>query len=917
MFKLSSLLGNFPAINPFIAFGAYLGIPLIAFTVWQLWSLYREGLSRVGYSFKLNVAIYVHKFATKLFLVNFLLALLLCWNQAAIFFKMKVTFGTDISYYLRVNSLEYDNSEAISLAASLGSFAKYTSSTSQSTARKLLVNRRRLSSEHWMTFFYHTESWNTLTPTQLQQICKTEYNILSKLTCLNGDYYESIIPSLYESRACKPLSMSQQDYISILTSYHNSGYLKDNVDRINPQSPLIISYMRSATCGSLTVDALQSQLMSLEVGDVKVAFIESTLLNKEFLDAVINAVRMTIVAVILSSIVLVVGLQGIICTLVTIVCIIASLICAAGVLPFAAYGSFSAFNVMSIFILVGVGATTVLLFAAAWRDTVPSGVIVTPHHLLIAYSHIGQAACFTAMATLLSLFSKMASPVIVISQLGVFMGTAYVVFFVLFHYVIIPAWLVAARYPLPPYVRTTLQTLGCGMFLAGGCSKRMDHVDYDNDNDSRAGSDTSFQVGAQLRPVAALAVTPLDPPLAELYSASDGWRGDEWYSSVQMGGDDDYGVDELGHANRSGAALQEGSAAGPSDTGPAPPDERLHQYNENEYERSHRDYIDHDNEDSHSHSHLPPPVSKSVRAIGCFGFIASLVALLLVYLFSYSYLEVDFGIPQLFPPTSNMGQALIVAKYYKATALSGGSAQGAIMSTGGSSSGGASSSSPTSTPIRPPAVPSPLPSMLPAKIVTGGLPSTFPSAVPSAPPSTIPSARPASFPILLPTLPTLVPVVALTRLPSPVPTISPSSSPSARITAKPTPTASPSSYSPTYSPMTLPLVHTDYTVTGCWGIHKEKRYIDSDVEASKPNHNFRFHCTILFHTLYFNPISIYFYLFISIYLIFNTSPLQLVCIRCTRRCRGMPRSSQHIHAAEPCTRICTACATSQLRIERV
>ena len=60
-------------------------------------------------------------------------------------------------------------------------------------------------------------------------------------------------------------------------------------------------------------------------------------------------------------------LPGVISTLATVFCVFVSIVAAAGILPAAHYGSISAFNVMSIFILIGVGASTVLLFASAWR----------------------------------------------------------------------------------------------------------------------------------------------------------------------------------------------------------------------------------------------------------------------------------------------------------------------------------------------------------------------------------------------------------------------------------------------------------------------------------------------------------------------------------------------------------------------
>ena len=91
---------------------------------------------------------------------------------------------------------------------------------------------------------------------------------------------------------------------------------------------------------------------------------------------------------------------------------------AAATIPLWHYGSFSAFNVMSLFILLGVGANSVLLFGSAFRKYIPPGTIGTPRQVLKAYNSVGIAILFVTTAACLSLFSKLASPVIVISQLG-------------------------------------------------------------------------------------------------------------------------------------------------------------------------------------------------------------------------------------------------------------------------------------------------------------------------------------------------------------------------------------------------------------------------------------------------------------------------------------------------------------------
>ena len=73
----------------------------------------------------------------------------------------------------------------------------------------------------------------------------------------------------------------------------------------------------------------------------------------------------------------------------------------------------------------------------------------SPHKLIQVLSLISDGFFLTTCAACISLFSKIVSTVVVISQLGSFMGVAVVLFYLQFHLIIIPLWIFTSRYPIP------------------------------------------------------------------------------------------------------------------------------------------------------------------------------------------------------------------------------------------------------------------------------------------------------------------------------------------------------------------------------------------------------------------------------------------------------------------------------------
>ena len=388
MMSLLYILSSFPALNPFYGIAIFIVIPVVNFIAWQLcYLLFYKNNHHHNFSLRKALAAYITNHSYNLAITNILLALILCLNQAAVFYQSHTSVGVDISYYLRVNSLEYDNADAISAAGSMNSFGVSSLSIPHNNNRNRYLQEindhietnRRLSATSWLSLTYHRRSWgDVLSATELQSICSTEHRILKNLNCLQNGTLQSIIPSIFESGSCLQFSTNLN---ALFSSTANSEYLQDNVDPVNPRSAIVTSYMRSATCQSLSADEFQSRLNGFTLGDVEVVYVQADLLNAEFFDAITNAATVSVIAMVISAGILFLGLGNVICTVVTMLCIVLSLVGAAGFIPAANYGSISAFNVMSLFILVGVGATTVLLFAFAWNQYEPVTGRLTKRHM--------------------------------------------------------------------------------------------------------------------------------------------------------------------------------------------------------------------------------------------------------------------------------------------------------------------------------------------------------------------------------------------------------------------------------------------------------------------------------------------------------------------------------------------------------
>ena len=171
------------------------------------------------------------------------------------------------------------------------------------------------------------------------------------------------------------------------------------------------------------------------------------------------------------------------------------------------------------------------------------------------------------------------------------------------------------------------------------------------------------------------------------------------------------------------------------------------------------------------------------------------------------------GIPQLFLPDSNLGQVMIVAQNYRPSIFTTESNTDSITFIGVTTAAPSLAPAPASSPY-PYRAPTPSPAGTPSLKPQTSLPSK--SAQPSK------SSQPTLLQSFKPSLSASPTANSPTAIPSAIPSFNPS-------VGHPTPSQAPVAASST---------HTDYSVTGCWGIAWSKSMIDGTVTDSFDSSSF-------------------------------------------------------------------------------
>jgi hypothetical protein len=270
--------------------------------------------------------------------------------------------ATDLTYYLKVDLEQYQTVDLINLAESSYSFNYYYYQLPPSG----FMGQRRLSASGSPTLglIYHKSNWeNMLSEENMISACKTEKNIRANIDCIDFSSSSSLLASVFNMETDCHFRRSYADALHTFSLSANSEYVADNVDPNNPRSSIIGSVFHLGSC-SKNSDKMDSLLSAQSANDVKVAFLSTPYINSSFQDAIMNGIIVSIVALVVCSVFILFSVRGVIITLTTLFCIVVSVINAATVLSDFGYESFSAFNVLSIFILIGVGGNSVIMWGS-------------------------------------------------------------------------------------------------------------------------------------------------------------------------------------------------------------------------------------------------------------------------------------------------------------------------------------------------------------------------------------------------------------------------------------------------------------------------------------------------------------------------------------------------------------------------
>jgi hypothetical protein len=311
------------------------------------------------------------------------------------------------------------------------------------------VGRRRLDgATQSLSITYHTDDWdNMIVDDMLRDVCLTERDIISSVTCIDASNYKSVLTSVFNTTSCEYFTSYDQS-VAAFGLNSNSLHVADNTPSEDPVSDIIISYFQMGNCTHTSSGSFGDELAMHTYGEVQTTYVSNQYLKEEFGDDISDALWYTGGSLVLSISFMVLGVRGVVISLTTLYCIFISFIHAAAMLPYWTYSEFSSFNSMAVIIMLGIGANNVLLYGSAWRRTIRGGTHATVAQIIESYSAVSQSIFYTTLAAMISLFSFLASPVIVISQLGAFLGMAVFVFYVLMHYVIIPMWVFCSWFPL-------------------------------------------------------------------------------------------------------------------------------------------------------------------------------------------------------------------------------------------------------------------------------------------------------------------------------------------------------------------------------------------------------------------------------------------------------------------------------------
>ena len=193
-------------LDPVSACVLFLVVPVLIGIV-NLTCLKTSMPKNVGSKLLLRISKYVIDYAWSIFLVNFVIAALLCYNQWS-YASAHLAFGSDINYYLRVDLDEYDYVNSINKATDSSSFNNIYSPSFYISSRYITLSQsgggRILSSSESISLIYHTNSWaDVINSADYLNICSIERSIRQSVTCIDYSEMTSLIPQSVDPDTCE------------------------------------------------------------------------------------------------------------------------------------------------------------------------------------------------------------------------------------------------------------------------------------------------------------------------------------------------------------------------------------------------------------------------------------------------------------------------------------------------------------------------------------------------------------------------------------------------------------------------------------------------------------------------------------------------------------------------------------------
>lgn len=779
----------------------YVSVPIVPFLI-GVALVSRQTDWRAGRweSFIRNCALLVSKFAPLIAILNLVWALLVVFYQVS-FLYAKVSLSRDLSYYVQVDLPDYERVGAINLAV-------YTTSFSLLSFGDGGRRQRRLQTagdidDDTFSLVYHLQSYqNFLTSDLLIDACATERNIIGNLTCIDPSKYKSMIPAVFDTSSCD-FYTSFSDALPAFGLAENNIYVEQNVEAVNPQSSVLLSYFELGACESVTQEALQKVLEASSVGDVQVTLVGSKYQAQEYDAYFANTTRMAVIAFIACFLFMMIAVRGFVVTFTAALCIGIAAVNSAAVLSTFQYDTFSSFNLIGLFLLIVVGGNSVILFGSAWRHAVPPGSGASVSDIVETYAAVARPMLFTLSTACIALFCLQASPLIIAQQLGAFTGLAVVVFYVTFHYVLLPMWVFTSWFPLPKWVHLRLNEQSDkwkwrfnkvkGFFLCGNYSWNCCDLVEEHDHIAIAEfiARSSREIGSH------------DDPVHHVVPA-DQVRYTDWRAGTGI--DEDSEISSSNTDNDTMVSAAVATAAKPSvfsrvanmfgrrsepevnaQNGPSSPDSAM--VADPVVEESVHELIDASN---HRAASLPSRTNqrqisnitestlnqaaevetadlgccsgkRPLKVYGCCVSVIGLLGCVLIFYFTAIRYSSDYRLPRMYPEDTNVNRVIEILRDYRSSLT--------ILPT--------------------------------VQSLAIDVLSPSPTAIPTRSPSTVPTFLPTLRPTSLPTINTLAPSLA--------------------------PTSDPRGG----------LSHVDYLMTGCWGLSYDRQFIDGELALKYSSRTFQ------------------------------------------------------------------------------